>query len=291
MSQTILITGTNSGFGKLMVKTLLSKGHKVIATMRDVNSRNKQSAEKLGTLGAIIIEMDVTSNDSVNTAIKNALSQAGNIDVVVNNAGVGSAGRLESFEVKDFQRQFDINVFGVQRVLRAIIPHFRQKRRGSIVNISSVLGRMVLPYFGPYNASKYALEGLSENYRVELSQFGIDVSLIEPGGFPTNFLGSLISPSDADREQFYEEIHPNPEELGNSLGESFASTPEQNPQLVADSLLNLIETEPSKRPFRVVVDKLGMGAAVEPYNNSHEEVTAGIFQAFGLDHLLQLKGV
>ena len=289
MSQTIFITGTNSGFGNLTTNTLLQAGYKVIGSMRDLAGRNKTSAEELRARGAIVVEMDVTSDASVNAAVESALAQAGSIDVVVNNAGVGTSGRQESFTTEDWQRLFDINVFGVQRVLRAVIPHFRARRSGSIINISSVLGRMVLPYFGPYNASKHALEALTENYRVELSQFGVDVSMVEPGGFLTDFLGSLITPSDTEREGFYQDIHPTPEEIGAGFAETFANNPDQKPQDVADAVLKLLQTEPAQRPLRTVVDKLGMGAAVEPYNEAHTGVTQGIYGAFGLAHLLELK--
>lgn len=289
MSQTILITGTSSGFGNLMVKTLLGADHKVIATMRDVAGRNKSAANELAALGAVIVEMDVTNDESVNTAIRNAISETGNIDVVVNNAGVGVSGRQESFEIKDWQRLFDINVYGVQRVARAIIPYFRENRAGSIINVSSILGRMVIPYYGPYNASKYALEAMTENYRIELSQFGIDVGLIEPGGFPTTFMERLITPSDTDREQFYQEVHPTPEEFGTAFGEALANNPAQNPQDVADALLTLVNTPQAQRPFRTVVDKMGMGDAVKPYNEAHAQMTKGVFGAFGIDHLLELK--
>ncbi len=289
MSQTVLITGTSSGFGRLMAETLLSKGHKVVATMRAVDGRNKENAQYLADKGAVIVEMDVTNDESVNNAIQNALSSVGNIDVLVNNAGVGVSGRQESFEVADWQKLFDINVFGIQRVTRAILPHFREKRSGSLVNVSSILGRMVIPYYGPYNASKYAVEAMSENYRIELSQFGISVNVIEPGGFPTTFMENLILPSDSARESHYNDIHPTPEEFGAAFGETLANTPEQNPQDVADALLNLVETAPEKRPFRTTVDKLGMGAALEGYNKAHEEVTRNVFAAFGTDHLLTLK--
>lgn len=289
MSKTVLITGTSAGFGKLMTETLLKNGHKVVATMRDVDGRNKENARLLAEQGAVIVEMDVTSDESVNKAIENALSAVGNIDMVVNNAGVGVSGRQESFEISDWQKLFDINVFGVQRVSRAIIPHFREKKSGSIVNVSSILGRMVIPYYGPYNASKYALEALSENYRIELSQFGIAVNLIEPGGFPTTFFERLILPSDTAREAHYADVHPTPEEFGGAFNEALAANPDQNPQDVADALLKLVETDPSERPFRTTVDKMGMGAAVEGYNKASEEVHKGVFGAFGIDHLLSIK--
>lgn len=289
MSQTILITGTSAGFGNLMTRTLLSNGHKVIASMRDIAGRNKTVAAELAQLGAKIVELDVTSEDSVKTAIHNAIKEAGNIDMVVNNAGVGVIGRQESFEIKDWEKLFNINVFGVQRVLREIIPHFRENGKGTIVNVSSILGRMTIPYYGPYNASKYALEAMSENYRMELSQFGIDVALIEPGGFPTTFMERLITPSDTDREKFYDEVHPTPQEFGENFAKALESNPAQNPQDVADALLNLVNTPAGDRPFRTVVDKMGMGDAVTPYNEASDNVTKGVFSSFGIDHLLTIK--
>lgn len=289
MSQTILITGTSSGFGRLMSETLLSHGHRVVATMRDISGRNKENAAYLASKGAVIVDMDVTSDESVAKAIHNAIENVGNIDMVVNNAGVGVSGRQESFEVKDWQRLFEINLFGVQRVLRAIIPHFRERKSGSIVNVSSILGRTTIPYYGPYNASKYALEAMTENYRLELSQFGISTHLIEPGGFPTTFMERLITPSDMSREPYYNEIHPTPEEFGEAFGKALEANPEQNPQDVADALLSLVQAEQSERPFRVLVDKLGMGAAVASYNEASEEVSKGIASAFGYADLLHVK--
>ena len=289
MSQTILITGGGGGFGKLMTESLLKKGHKVIATMRDVDGRNKEKARELADKGAVIVEMDVTNDESVNSAIQNALSTVGEIDVVVNNAGVGVAGRQESFEISDWQKLFDINVYGVQRVSRAIIPHFREKKGGSLINVSSLLGRMTLPYYGPYNASKYAVEALTENYRIELSQFGISVNLIEPGGFPTEFFANIVAPTDSAREAYYDDVHPTPQEFSDAFGEALENNPSQNPQDVADALVQLVETTPTERPFRTIVDKMGMGTHLEAYNKASEEVTKGIYSAFGIDHLLNIK--
>ena len=289
MSQTILITGTSSGFGNLMVRSLLKNGNKVIATMRGVNGKNKQVAEELAGLGAKIIELDVTDDQSVNTAISNAISEAGKIDAVINNAGVGVMGFQEAFTIDDMQKLFDINVFGVQRVLRAIIPHFRENKAGSIINISSLLGRMTVPFYGPYNASKWAVEALTENYRTELSQFGIDVSLVEPGGFPTSFMDRLIRPSDDSRATSYQSVEPAPETFFTNFEEALASNPAQNPQDVADAVVGLINTPPTERKFRTIVDKMGMGDHLEGYNDNLGQITAGVYGAFGIDHLLQMK--
>ena len=124
-----------------------------------------------------------------------AVDQAGGLDVVINNAGVGVLGLQEAFTIDDWQKLFDINVFGVQRVNRAVIPGMRARGSGLLIQVASILGRMTIPFYGPYNASKWALEALSENYRTELSGFGVDCCIVEPGGYPTNFMANLMTPS------------------------------------------------------------------------------------------------
>ncbi len=289
MAQTILITGASGGFGKLTTETLLSKGHTVVATMRDVEGRNKEKAQELAKLGAKVVELDVTNDQSVDTAITNALREVGGIDVVVNNAGVGVMGFQEGFTPDDFQKVFDINVFGVQRVIRAILPHFKEKKSGTIINVSSLLGRMTIPFYGPYNASKWALEALSENYRVELSQHGIDVAIVEPGGFATEFFAALLPPSDESRAASYSEYQPQPQMFFENFDAALAANPEQNPQNVADAITGVIETAPGSRAFRTIVDKMGMGDHLKGYNQSADQITNGVYGAFGIDHLLSLK--
>ena len=182
MSKKVLITGASSGFGALTAKTLLSQGHTVVATMRNADTKNKQIAEELTGLGASIVELDVTSDDSVNSGVEKAIELMGGLDVVVNNAGIGVLGIQENFTIEDFKRLFEVNVFGVQRVNRAALPHLRKQGSGLLIHVSSLLGRMVLPFYGPYNATKWAVEALAENYRIELSGFGIDSCIVEPGG-------------------------------------------------------------------------------------------------------------
>ncbi|MEO1749230.1 MAG: SDR family oxidoreductase, partial [Pseudomonadota bacterium] len=184
----ILITAAGSGFGKLMVADLLGAGHKVVGSLRDIHGRNAQAASELKALGADLIEIDVTDDASVENGIADATAKLGHIDVLINNAGIGAHGLQENFSADDFQRLFDINVFGVQRMVRGVLPAMRSRGSGLILNISSLLGRVALPFYGPYNASKWALEAMSENYRAELSAFGVDVAIVEPGGFPTKFI-------------------------------------------------------------------------------------------------------
>ena len=291
MNSRILITGASGGFGALTVKTLLSQGHTVVATMRNVESKNKAISEELAGLGAHILEMDVTSDDSVNSAVEEGIGLMGGLDVVVNNAGVGVLGIQENFTIDDFKRLFDINVFGVQRVNRAVLPHFRRQGSGLVVYVSSILGRMALPFYGPYNASKWALEAMAENYRMELSGFGVDSCLVEPGGYPTGFFNNLIMPSDTSRDAEYGDMIHAPKQAFDNFEGALAQNPAQDPQNVADAIAGLVNTPAGERPVRTVVDKMGMGDHIAPYNEQLDAIHEGIFGAFGMADMLKLKVV
>jgi NAD(P)-dependent dehydrogenase (short-subunit alcohol dehydrogenase family) len=290
MSENILITGASSGFGKLMVQTLLAKGNTVFASMRGINGKNKGVADDLKSAGAHIVELDVTHDESVESAARAVLKQVEGLDVLVNNAGVGVIGLQETFTPEDWRHIFDINVFGVQRVVRAFLPHMREKKKGLLVFVTSLLGRFTLPFYGPYNASKWAMEALAENYRTELSGFGIESCLVEPGGFPTAFHANLVKPADPDRDTGYGEFAEMPLASFANFQEALKANPEQDPQLVADAVSGLISTPAGKRKFRTIVDKMGMGAHLEAYNDQLETITQGIYSAFGMSDLLKVKG-
>ncbi len=188
MAQTVLITGSNSGIGLATALYLARRGYTVWATMRNV--------EKSGELRAIaeseklpieIAQLDVCDDASVKSAVERVLQKSRRIDVLVNNAGYGLRGAVEEVSLDEWKRQFETNFFGVIRVTQAVLPQMRAQRSGAIVNISSVLGRMAIPFSGPYTASKFALEGLTETLRYELAPFNIRVVLIEPGFIATNF--------------------------------------------------------------------------------------------------------
>ena len=172
MTKNVFFTGANGGFGLLTTLSLLGAGHTVVASMRNTDTRNLDAADELRAAGAHVVELDVTDDVSVEEAVANAVEFAGSLDAVINNAGVGSIGLLETFTPADWQAIFDINVFGVQRVNRAALPFMREQGSGLLVVVSSVVGRMALPFFGPYNAAKFAVEGLAETYRSELSALG-----------------------------------------------------------------------------------------------------------------------
>ena len=285
----VLITGANGGFGALTVKTLLNQGHRVAATMRNTDSKNKVIADEFAALGAEIIDMDVTDVESVNTGMAKAIDLLDGLDVVVNNAGVGVLGIQEQFTIDDFKRLFDVNVFGVQRVNRAILPYFRNRGSGLLIHVSSLLGRMTLPFYGPYNASKWALEALAENYRIELSGFGVDSCIVEPGGYPTGFMNSLMSPSDTSQNESYGEMIHAPKQAFENFEGALANNPVQDPQNVADAIADLISTPAGQRPMRTVVDNMGMGPHIDPYNKQLDQIHEGIFNAFGMGEMLKLK--
>lgn len=285
----VLVTGASGGFGKLTVMSLLKRGHTVVATMRDLRGKNGAQADEFLGAGARVVEMDVALDGSVSVGVSKALEAVGGLDVVVNNAGIGVLGVQEAFTPEDWQRLFNVNVFGVQRVTRAVLPHMRARRVGLLVQISSLLGRIAIPFYGPYNASKWALEAMSENYRVELSGFGVDVVVVEPGGYPTTFIDNLMRPSDKGREASLGSMPQDAQGFLHGFEQALAAKPAQNPQNVADAIVKLIETPAGLRPFRTVVDKMGMGDAIQSYNEHLETVTSGIYSAFGIGHLRQLK--
>lgn len=285
----ILITGANSGFGSLIIADLLAADHTVAGSMRDIAGRNADAAKSLRDQGVEVVDIDVTDDASVEAGVAEAEARLGHIDVLINNAGVGVHGLQENFSADDFQKVFDINVFGVQRMTRAVLPGMRARGSGLLLNISSLLGRVSLPFYGPYNATKWALEAMTENYRVELSAFGVDVAIIEPGGFPTTFFGNLMHPSSRDRDAGYGEMASAPDAAFATFNDFLKENPQQNPQLVADAVLSVLSAAPGTRPFRTTVDKVGMGDAVDPYNEALAQVTNGLYTAFGMDGMLTLN--
>lgn len=289
MNKKVIITGASGGFGKLITHQLLANGHQVAATMRSVSGKNKSIAEELETAGAIIVEIDVTSDDSVTNGVKEAIEKLGGLDVLINNAGVGVSGIQELFTTVDMKALFDINVFGVHRMNRAALPYLRKQGKGLIINFSSLLGRITIPFYGPYNATKWAVEAMSENSRSELSQFGIETCIVEPGGYPTSFMTNLMTPSDDSRNEGYGDFIHAPKASFESFEAALKNNPAQNPENVATAVTGLLDMEHGQRPFRTVVDNMGMGDPINGYNDHLAKVTEGIYAAFGTSQLLKVK--
>lgn len=287
MTQTVLITGVNSGFGYLTANTLSDNGYTVIGTMRDPQGRNASIANEFAAKGVMIVDIDVTDDESVTRGVQHALEKTGTIDILINNAGVGTLGWQESFTIDDFKKVFDINVFGVQRLTRAVLPYMKKQQQGTLIQISSILGKFVLPFLGSYNASKHAVEGLVENYRAELTQFGIQSLIVQPGGFGTDFGANLLKSSDTAVSQSYGEHANAPEQMWAGTEQSHDAENAPNPQMVADAILKLIETKPEERTFRTVVDGTGLNPVIGEINASTEKAMQTIYTAYGMENLLQ----
>ncbi len=289
MKGKVIITGASGGFGFLTSKLLAEQGYSVVGTMRSASGSREAVANDLREAGVQVVEMDVTSNDSVQQGTAEAIELLGGLDIVINNAGVGVLGMQEHFTPEDFQKLFEVNVFGVQRLMREVLPHFRNQRSGTAVFVSSLLGRMTLPFYGPYNASKWALEAMAENYRTELSGFGIESCIVEPGGFPTTFMANLLTPSDTSRIDVYGAFMDAPKMMFDGFEEALANTPEQRPEIVAEAIADLLAQPFGQRAFRTVVDHMGMGDHIGPYNDMLHNLTRGIYTAFGTDGMLEIK--
>ena len=181
------ITGASTGFGEALATLLLEKGDRVVATFRQpaqvVAFTQRAPGQSLGVLA------DVTNAAQISAAVEQALAAFDHLDVVVNNAGYGSLGSIEEISEEETQRQFDVNVFGPLRLIRAVLPHLRARRSGHILNITSVGGLLGLAHAGIYNSSKFALEGLGESLALQLQPLGIHVTNVEPGPFRTNWAG------------------------------------------------------------------------------------------------------
>lgn len=289
MGKKVIITGASGGFGALTVKTLLKEGHSVAASMRQAETKNKAAAEELSALGAKIVEIDVSSDQSVNRGVEESIEKLGGLDVVINNAGIGVLGIQEQFTIEDFQKLFEVNVFGVQRINRAALPYLRKQQSGLLIFISSVLGRISLPFYGPYNASKWAVEALAESCRMELASFGIESCIVEPGGYPTSFFDNLLKASDQSTSDGYGEMAKMPKQMFDSLEDAFADNPNQDPQNVADAINKIIQTPAGERAIRTVVDQMGMGSNLEAYNQQLNQIHSGILESFGMGEMTKLK--
>ena len=190
MSKVWLITGCSSGFGKILSRKLMDSGERVVATARDLSSLNSLQSNKSSS--NLFLSLDVTNKDQINSAVKQVMETFGRIDVLINNAGYGLMGAVEECSMVEIRRQFETNFFGLVGLTQKILPIMRNQKSGHIINISSIAGLSASPGAGFYNASKFAVEGLSEALYAEVKHLGINVSLVEPGPFRTNFSGRSL---------------------------------------------------------------------------------------------------
>ena len=287
MAKTILITGASSGFGRLTAETLSNSGHKVFAGFHSLDGPKKQVASELSAKNIDILRLDVTDQTSIDSAITQLLQKSNNqLDVVVNNAGMASMGISESFTPEQLRNLFEVNVFGVQRVIRATLPVLRAKRSGLLVNVGSILGRVTIPFFGLYGASKYAVEAMTDSYRYELSQLGVDVVLVQPSAYPTNMYTAAQLPANGEVAKTYGEIAEVPEKILKTFVTLFQGKNAPNPQDVATAIDKLVSMPAGGRPDRVVV---GMPFGSDAVNDAVAPIQRGLIDNLGLGDLAKLK--
>jgi NAD(P)-dependent dehydrogenase (short-subunit alcohol dehydrogenase family) len=268
MKKIIFITGTSSGFGKLMVMTLSKAGHRVIAGMRDSDGRNKAIAEEFADLPNVdVAEIDITSDASVKKAFEVSLAKYGIIDVLVNNAAVTGYGLLEAYSIDRIRQMFEVNFYGVIRTYQAVLPTMRAAKCGLIINITSGASGHTLPFMIPYFASKFGVESITEGIQEELAQFGIENVSIQPGVYPTEMTthGSKTGVL-SDLPEITAAYDPIGSEMFNALGAGmFGKMAEFNmdPQVIADGVLTLVDMKPGTRPLRYPLDAIAQGTDVE----------------------------
>lgn len=288
MKKVILITGASSGFGRDTAETLAAAGYKVFAGVREIAGRNHTVADALRAKGIEPVALDVTSDVSVSAAVAAVLAKSGGkLDVVINNAGIASAGVSEGFTPEQLRDLFEVNVFGIQRVLRAVLPALRKQDDGLVINTGSILGRVTFPFFGLYGASKFAVEAMTDSYRYELSQLGVDVVLVQPSAYPTNMYASAQQPSDAARGAAYGEIGAIPGKMFETFMAMFAAANAPNPHDVAEAVVKLVATPKGQRPDRVVV---GQPFGSDAINAAIAPVQRQVVEGLGLGGLAAVPG-
>lgn len=281
----ILITGTSSGFGWLAANTCAASGHKVYATMRDTKGRNADKAKTLAQhLNIEVLDVDIKNTGSINMAVATVLANEGRLDVLVNNAGLYSVGITETFTEEDVANMMDVNVMGSWRTIRAALPEMRKQEEGLIINISSVAGRFSFPFQTIYNSAKFAIEGLTEGLHYEVRPLGVDVVMIQPGAFPTEVWGKIVTGSDTSVIPDYGELAKVPDQIGAGISQMFEAA-KPNPQLVADAILQLIDRSKGERPLRTVVDPV-TGDFSEIANQHVNEQFDSFLTAFGMAEML-----
>jgi len=246
MSKTIFITGASRGFGRLWAEAFLKRGDKVIATARNTESLDSLVAEYGDAV--LPLQLDVNSREESFAAVNKAAAHFGTLDIVINNAGYGLFGTIEEATEQEARGQIETNVFGLLWITQAALPIMRAQGHGHIIQVSSVLGVVTMPVLGIYNASKFAVEGLTETLAGEVKDFGINVTLVEPNGFATDWAGAsavqsqAISAYDSVKAAFQEGLK-DPDIFG-------------NPEATTNAILKLTYTE--NPPLRLFLGKMAL---------------------------------
>ncbi|MBY0421934.1 MAG: SDR family oxidoreductase [Parvularculaceae bacterium] len=275
--KSILITGSSSGFGRLAALYFARYGANVVASMRNLRGGKRPEAQELADIASkeklklSVVEIDVTRDDLVAAGVAASEKQAGGaLDVLVNNAGIGVSGPIEIHDAAMLQRQFDVNLFGAHRMARAVLPAMRARKEGLIIQVTSQLGRIILPNIGAYCSTKFAAEAMFEGMAYELAPFGVEVSIVQPGGYPTKiwtngarYTEELLTRVDAPRKAAYAAHVEMARRQFNGGGTT-------DPMDVPKAIAEIIALPPGKRPLRRPVHPNTQAAAA--LNAAHAQV-------------------
>jgi NADP-dependent 3-hydroxy acid dehydrogenase YdfG len=259
------ITGASTGFGRLLAEEVLKAGGKVIATARKLDKIVDLEKQYPKTAKALVL--DVTDTGQIDAAVTQAFAQFGHVDVLVNNAGYGVAGAVEEVSETEFMPMFETNVFGLIRVTRAFLPHLRKQCGGHILNLSSIGGLVSSPGMGYYNATKFAVEGLSEALAGELAPLGIHVTIVEPGPFRTDFLGR----SGVVAEKRIADYDNTAGNMRKYFAENVGKQP-GDPLRAVHAMMQVVET--SAPPLRLLLGKRAFDRIQEKLGTWQKEIAA-----------------
>lgn len=244
MKKVILITGASSGMGKESAKRLIEQGHTVYTVARRIDQM-----KDLQAMGGRPIQMDVTKDEDVQLVVDTIIKQEGRIDVLWNNAGYGLYGSVEDVPLAEARKQFEVNVFGMAAMIQKVVPYMRKAGKGTIINTSSMGGKMYFPMGAWYHASKHAVEGLSDVLRLDLKQFNINVVVLEPGFIATEF-GSVLLDGFAKipKESAYRNMM---DKITEGTKKSAQGNGSSKPSVIADAIVKIVNTDKPATRYRV----------------------------------------
>ena len=295
MKQTILITGASTGIGNLTARALATAGHTVYATMRDVTKKNSENAKSLKDFAAQnnfrinVVDLDVQSQESSDTAVEHIISEAGRIDVVVHNAGHLVVGYAEAFTAEDLQHLFDINVFGMQRVNRSVLPHMRERHSGTLIYVGSTSTVDLPPFLAPYVSSKSAFDALAATTAYEVGRFGIESTIVQPGPFTsgTQHFPNATQASDKKVTVAYSNLDELVARNEDATSNLFDEGVDANPVAVADEIVRILSLPKGQKPARSVIDFSHGG--VETVNAALFDAQSSFLTRLGFSDLLEVS--
>lgn len=252
MSKVWLITGCSTGFGRHLATQVLDKGDRVVVTARKL--RDIEDIVQSHNETALAAQLDVTKPDDIKSTVQKSIERFGRIDVLVNNAGIGYFGAVEESEDEEVRRMFEINVFGLANMTKEVLPVMRKQRSGHIVNIASIGGLVSFPAVGFYNATKYAVDGLSESLAKETAHLGIKVTVVAPSGFRTDWAGRSANNSKIEIEDYASTAGQNKNNIRNISGRQAG-----DPERAATAIIKMVESE--NPPMRLLLGEAALKGA------------------------------